>query len=262
MYHHVNAFPGKPEKGCDFITVEVNAFVRQMAFLHRHGYTTLSTSDYLQIIRTGNTPPKPVMITFDDGWLDNWVYAYPVLKSLNLKAVFFVITSLLPDNGLRKRMDEGFTGALPTHSRCKAIVESGRCADVMMSWDELREMEHSGLIDVASHTHTHQRWDALPPEALYQDIVLSKTTIEKHLNKDCTALCWPWGLHREDYIKTAEKAGFNLLFTTIKGTNTAETNPLSLKRIPIGNAGVLNFRKKLLINSHYVLSSLYYRILK
>ncbi|MBF0519016.1 MAG: polysaccharide deacetylase family protein [Nitrospirae bacterium] len=252
------------EKGSAFITVDVDTFEKQMSFLKHNGYTTLTTSDFLEIIHTGKMPPKPVMITFDDGWLDNWVYAYPILKSMQLKAVFFVITGLIGASGLRKRMDEGFNRPLPTHSQCKAALETNS-TEVMMSWDELLAMEQSGLIDVQSHTYTHIRWDTLSYEKsdmlnhLYKDIASSKAAIEEHLSKNCTALCWPWGIYTEDYIKAAQKSGFTLLFTTEKGTS-ADT--LRLKRIPIGNIGILNFRKKLFINSHSNLSSLYYKILK
>ncbi|QWR77735.1 polysaccharide deacetylase family protein [Candidatus Magnetomonas plexicatena] len=263
MYHHVNVLTENSEKGSDFITVDVNVFERQMAFLKREGYTTLTTTDFLEIRKTGKVPPRPVIITFDDGWLDNWVYAYPILKLLKLKAVFFVITAHIASAGLRKRIDEGFTGRIPTHKECVEIIKTSS-GDVMMSWEELRQMELSGLIDVQSHTHTHHRWDAEPDmlESLYRDIASSRAAIEEHLNKNCTALCWPWGIYTEDYIKTAEKAGFSILFTTEKGTNTVTSDIFRLKRIPIGNIGILNFRKKLFINSHSAISSLYYKILK
>lgn len=264
MYHHVNVLKENAEKGSAFITVDVNTFKKQMSFLKNNGYTTLTTSDFLEIIKTGKMPSKPVMITFDDGWLDNWVYAYPILKSLQLKAVFFVITGHIGAAGLRKRMDEGFTDSLPTHSQCKATLETNS-TEVMMSWDELLAMEQSGLIDVQSHTHTHNKWDAKSYKKsdmlnhLYNDITSSKAAIEERLSKNCTALCWPWGIYTKEYIKAAQKAGFNVLFTTEKGTST---DTLRLKRIPIGNIGILNFKKKLFINSHSALSSLYYKILK
>ena len=259
MYHHVN------KKG-DFINVRPELFDSHMKYLREHRFTALHADELLSILNGQNPPEKPVMVTFDDGWLDNWVFAYPVLRKYGMKAVIFAITSLLPENGKRQRSDEGNAPALPLHGDCKKMTDEGRSSDVIFSWEEASEMERSGLIDIQSHTNTHRRWDKLYPDrnertsVLHQELVTSKKIIEKKLNKECNALCWPWGIYDKDYIEAAKSAGYKVLFTTEKGTNTGASDILSIRRLPIGNISSFSLRKKLFIHSKDWLSKAYLRI--
>ncbi len=257
MYHHVN-----PEG--DFVNVKPDVFERQVQYLNKHGFIALNSEELLLIMKGEKAPPpKPVMITFDDGWLDNWIYAFPILKKFNMKAVLFVITSLIPQNGLRKRADEGSRVNLSDHKKSLTLIKEGRSSEVIVSWDELRRIESSGLIDVQSHTHTHQRWDKLYTNQkeritmLNQELKTSKKIIEDKLNKQCDSLCWPQGFYDDDYIVAAESAGYRMMFTTKKGTNTAETDLKEIRRIVIGNISAFSFAKKLFIHSRPRLSSAY-----
>ena len=158
MYHHVN-----PEGS--FINVSPGLFESQIKYLQESGYTALNANDLLEIFNgTRNPPDKPVVITFDDGWLDNWLFAFPVLKKYGMKAIIFVVTSLIHEKGKRMRYDEGTVKGLPPHKECQQMVDSGFAQEVMLSWEEIAEMENTGLIDIQSHTHTHQRWDKLYPD--------------------------------------------------------------------------------------------------
>jgi peptidoglycan/xylan/chitin deacetylase (PgdA/CDA1 family) len=262
MYHHVNPAGSS-------INVTPGNFDRQMRFLKENGYQTLHTGEFLDVINgQRQIPKKAVIITFDDGWLDNWIYAFPILKKYGLKAVVFVITSLIADKGKRQRTDEGTPSGLPSHKECRKMIEAGLASEVMLSWEELREMENSGLVDVQSHTHAHIRWDKLfndhkmKLDALNQDLKLSKETIEKRLDKKCNALCWPWGMYNKDYIGLARSSGYELLFTTEKGTNTPLTEQWRIRRLVIGNISTLTLRKKLFIHSRDWLSKAYLKIFK
>ncbi|MBF0344782.1 MAG: polysaccharide deacetylase family protein [Nitrospirae bacterium] len=261
MYHHVN------DRG-SFITVEVALFELHMRLLKEMGYRTLHTSDLLDAAFQKSPPHKCVMITFDDGWLDNYVYAYPILKKYDLKAVVFVVTSHVIEKGLRPRSDEGFTTALPSHKECVKMLEGGNGADCVLSWQELQQMELSGLVDVQSHTHSHVRFDKLYQDKdvrlrhLLDDLRLSKELIEQRLNKRCDALCWPWGVYDDEWISTASQLGFKALFTTQTGTNTPQTDLMRVNRLVIGNIGGFSFRKKLFIHSNPWLSRMYVRTFK
>jgi peptidoglycan/xylan/chitin deacetylase (PgdA/CDA1 family) len=257
MYHHVNP-RGK------FINVTPEKFEAHMRYLNRHGFTALHTDELLAILNGQKMPPKkPVMITFDDGWLDNWIFAFPALKKYGMKAVIFVITSLIPEKGRRQRSDEGEVAGFPKHTECERMIESGSASEVMISWEEIREMTETGLIEIQSHTHTHRRYDKLYTdpeerrEVLMKELKTSKEIIEEKLDIPCNAICWPWGKYNSDYVKVAQSSGFGLMFTTEKGTNTETTEPWRIRRVVIGNIGGFNFRKKLFIYSRDYLSRAY-----
>ena len=256
MYHHVN-----PEG--NFINVSPETFELQMRYLKDKGFTAVH-ADELSDILSGkvSAPRKPVMITFDDGWLDNWVFGFPVLKRFGMKAVIFLITSRLARQGIRLRSDQGRADALPTHRESAALVENGRADEVMLSWDEVAAMKASGLVEFHSHTHTHQRWDKLMPdrsrrnEALRNDLRAAKEILEgRGLGGSC--LCWPQGFYDDDYLSLADALGYTMMFTTEAGTNDSVETLQRIRRIVIGNIGTLSFAKKLFIYSRPWLSRAY-----
>lgn len=262
MYHHINP------KG-DFINVKPEIFERHILHLKKQGFTALSTDELLSVLEGKQAPPeRPVMITFDDGWLDNWLYAFPILKKYKMKAVIFVVTSWIHEQGIRQRADEGNTTSLPEHKECQKRVDAGYAAEVMLSWEEMREMEASGLIDIQSHTHSHKRLDKLYNDSmeiinvLSQELIMSKNLIEGKLGKQCNALCWPWGRYDEDYIRVAQSAGYKMIFTIEKGTNNPTTDPMRIKRLVIGNISSFSLRKKLFIHSRDWLSKVYLQYFK
>lgn len=256
MYHHVNP------RG-NFINITPERFEAQMRYLSLQGYRTLNTLELFDILSGGKRiPPRSVMITFDDGWLDNYLYAFPILKRYGLKAVVFVVTSWISGGPARRDIRP-----LPGHKECMKGINSGMVEALILSWEELREMEASGLIDIQSHTHTHMKWNSSVTRAgnneegkdLKEDLEVSKHILDERLNKECIGLCWPWGINNEIYREAARLAGFRLFFTTEKGCNSRGEEINGLKRVVIGNIGLSNFRKKLFIHSRPWLSHAYLR---
>jgi peptidoglycan/xylan/chitin deacetylase (PgdA/CDA1 family) len=86
MYHHVT-----PQGG--MINASPEHFEQHLQWLKKHGWTSLTTEQFVGHLQGQGVPPKSVLITFDDGYLDNWVYAYPLLKKYGFNAVIFLVTS-------------------------------------------------------------------------------------------------------------------------------------------------------------------------
>ena len=90
MYHHISPKPG-------LVTCSPENFRAQMEWLAKNGWKTLSTATFATALASGQLPKKSVLITFDDGYLDNWIYAHPVLQEFGLQATIFLITGWIGD---------------------------------------------------------------------------------------------------------------------------------------------------------------------
>jgi hypothetical protein len=119
----------------NYLTLEVKYFEEHLRYFRRNGYEFLFIKDLLNTEKI-KEKKKQVVISFDDGYLDNYVYVFPLLKKYDAKATIFVNPVFADNNPERRSSSEwGF-----------------------LSWDEMRLMEESGLVDIQSHTLTHQKY--------------------------------------------------------------------------------------------------------
>lgn len=145
--------------------LSLKLFESEMLYLKKR-YQVLTLDELLAYIRGELTLKRPgVAITFDDGWFDNYVYAYPVLKKHGLKAAIFVSTGKIRDEaGVRPTMEDCRDGRLGIDnlqrpkSTMEANIESflGNLQE-FLTWEELRVMQKSGTISVQSHGVEHRK---------------------------------------------------------------------------------------------------------
>lgn len=130
------------------LSLPVASFERQLQHLERRGFTTLTLYDvYGYLKSSAPLPRRAVVLTFDDGYLDNWVHAFPLLKKYGMKATIFVITDCVdPRSTPRPTLEDAWAGRVDR----RELEWWGYC-----SWPELEAMQRSGLVDVQSHTKTH-----------------------------------------------------------------------------------------------------------
>lgn len=214
MYHHVSNKPG-------LVTLSPGTFRAQMQWLAESGWKTVTAAEAEAFYRGERLPRKSVMLTFDDGWLDNWLQVFPVLQEFNLHAHLFLVTGLVSDGPVRCAGDETEF----THDECLTLIEQGRADEVMLRWSEVREMQLSGLVEFHSHTHTHRRWDRMPDihrplDLLRADVLLSRERMKEMLGYCSRHLCWPEGWYSTEYIRMAQELGFTHLYTTERRMNT------------------------------------------
>lgn len=235
MYHHVT-----PKGG--FIACSVSNFESQMKALVKSGYSTLSAEQFAGFLRGDKVPEKSVVLTFDDGYLNNFVYAHPILQKYGLQALMFLITEHIHHGPIRPVMGSGHVlPDCPIHQDCKQLIEDGLADDVMVRWDEVREMEGCGTFSFHSHTHTHKRWDLAEGvinknEEIRKDLSQSQVQLNEQLSKVSNHLCWPQGYFDDDYVKIAQELGFKNLYTTEPyGFNVAGGNSAHIYRIAAKN---------------------------
>jgi peptidoglycan/xylan/chitin deacetylase (PgdA/CDA1 family) len=261
MYHHVSPHPG-------LVTVSPSTFEAQMRHLARAGYTTLSADRFADFLRGESAVPrKSVLITFDDGYLDNYVHAFPVLERLGLHAVIFAVTGWIGDGPARAHAGSGETlPDCPNHRACMESIAAGRRDEVMLRWSEIEAMRAAGTFEFHSHSHTHTRWDKLvaDPAArrglLRDDLAASRAALAERLGGASCHLCWPQGYYDADYQAVAAALGFTHLYTVRKGVNTPGTSPAAINRIVVKDKAGAWFATRLGLYRHPGLGGLYAKL--
>jgi len=256
MYHHISPKPG-------LVTCSPENFAAQMAWLADNGWQTLSTDAFAAALASGVVPKKSVLITFDDGYLDNWVYAHPVLQAHGQRATLFLITGWLGDGPARPHAGQPGVPEVPTHKEAMAAAGTGRLDSAFLRWSEVEAMRAAGTFDFHSHTHSHTRWDRTVADqaerdaALAADLAASRATLVARLGEATSHLCWPQGYYDAAYQRVARAAGFTHLYTTEPGVVRRDADPGRLPRLVVKDKGAAWFGQRLGLYGRPWLSALY-----
>lgn len=283
MYHHVTKHGGK-------LSVSLKSFESQMRGLAQNGYKTITANQFSDFMQGKITlPEKSVLLTFDDGFLDNWVYAHPVLKRYGLNAVLFAITGLIGNGEIRPHIDmDNLNSPVPDcshHEKAKEIMFGDNPDSVMLRWSEIKAMEKEGTFEIHCHTSTHHRWD-LSTDAneiidngyseysdkindlglvfnnknngFYQDLRNAKQHLIDNLGNVSKHFCWPQGYFDADYQKIASSLGFDVLYTTdARGQNKVNGDLSHVYRFAIRNKSFWWLRRRLWLSTHTTLAPIY-----
>ena len=259
MYHHVSPVVGS-------ITTSPKNFEKQIAGLARCGYRSLTANEFADFLAGKPIPPKSVLITFDDGYLDNWVYAHPVLQKYSMHAVLFLITGVMGEGPVRAHAGQSGVAlpAISCHLEAKAFLAAGNPDPVMLRWSEVLAMQEADSFEFHSHTHTHHRWDLTGEsrevclQHLEQDLSDSRATLRRRLGAVSEHFCWPQGYFAHDYVALAQASGFKYLYTTVAhGQNLAGTSPAHIFRVAVRNRGDAWLRTRMWFATHPTVGLLY-----
>jgi len=256
MYHHVSPSPG-------LVTISPENFRAQMRYLANNGWHTIGLDDLARFIGGAPLPKKSVVVTFDDGYLDNWVHTHPIMAEHGLHGVIFLITGWIGNGPARAHAGMADAPATPAHKACMEAVQAGRADDVMLRWNEVLAMREAGTFEFHSHTHTHTRWDLSMANsvardmALGRDLEVSQQTLHARLGAPSRHLCWPQGFFDAGYQRIAFAAGFAHLYTTMPGIVRPRSDRACLPRLVIKDRGADWFARRMYIYSHPWLSALY-----
>lgn len=203
-YHQVEQKNGNP------LTLWPDQFEAQMAYLADEGYTTITIDEMMDALENGAPlPEKPVIITFDDGYADNYEYAYPILKKYGFKATIFLIYD--------------FTNAYPNY----------------LTWEQIDEMKQSGLIRFESHTMTHANLAELDSaDELRHEIADSHDLLSEKIGYDMHYIAYPGGRVNPEIEEITRAAGYRGGFTVHYGLSTPTEGRYQMDRIPIFGANM------------------------
>jgi peptidoglycan/xylan/chitin deacetylase (PgdA/CDA1 family) len=218
MYHEVTV----PEKikalsqkmQYSFI-MERDQFETQMQLLSDLGFQSCSFHELRRWLAEGSAddlPPKPVIITFDDGYAGNFHYALPILQKYRFTATFFIITARISQ-------------------------------PVMMTWTQLSTLSEAGMT-VQSHTVTHALLGSLKREQIRRELQDSKHLIEDRLGRPVEFISLPYGSYNHHYNSAAIEAGYKGGCTSKFGYVDRNADPFLLNRIAVkSTTGLADFRK-------------------
>ena len=261
MYHHVRP-------GAGMIACTPEHFESQLQWLKDNDYASLTLDEFAQHLAGQEVlkihgKSKAVLITFDDGYLNNWVYAFPLLEKYGFKAAIFLVTSWLHHGEIRSNTKMAAElPDCPDHHECEALIAKGRSDGVILRWEEVKAMQASGLIEFHSHTHTHTRWDKIDAinknQQMQWELETSKQTLHQKLGLVSPHLCWPQGYFDDDYVRLAQRLGYNYLYTTNAfGRNTSSTSPLFIHRFAVRNRPGKTLGKRILASHHLLIAPIF-----
>jgi hypothetical protein len=151
IYFHSIAPKKHPYWVRNFLTLELHYFEAFLKYLKKHQWESIFLNEYYQIIRSGKKHKgKICCITFDDGFLDNFIYAFPLLTKYGQKGTIFVNPDFID---LKRNISNTLENDLSNN-----LFYDDKDKWGYLSWDELRLMQKSGIIDVQSHTLTHTKY--------------------------------------------------------------------------------------------------------
>lgn len=205
MYHHVGVAPANANATRKDLTVSPEEFEQQVAWLSKTGYTSVTLDDLYQYTQKKKTawPTKPVIFTFDDGYVDVFENAVPILNKYNFSGAFGIIT--------------GYVGQTQGDN-------------VYGTWSQISDAKTKGM-EIVCHTQNH--FDGTNPKFdpayIFGNLTGCQDDITAHLGTNEPYLIYPYGHYTDEYITQAKRAGF-VMGLTVHGGSTVYTE--DLMRIP------------------------------
>lgn len=200
IYHHIRTVRESDSQNAKQFIVSPDVFEQQLTYLKENGFTSISF-DNLSSFFDGefSMPEKPVIISFDDGVINQYENALPRLEKYGFTATFFLFTNPIDKN------------------------------DNYFNWEQIREMDEKGMefgIHGWYHLYLHKEKDE---EVLNREIVKSKAYLEEGIGLEITAFSYPFGTYLPETIERLKNAGFNTARDIINGKTHTKEDLFTLK---------------------------------
>lgn len=213
-YHSIMVEPGNE------LRMPPAEFEEQMQYLSQNGYQVITLDQlYNAFYNKGSLPAKPIVITFDDGYRDNFTNAFPIMQKFHFPATVFMVSSYIDG--------EGF-----------------------LTSDQLQQLQAEGWT-IGGHTENHTNLSQVSAEVAAEELKNSRSTLEKLLGHPLKYIAYPFGGYNTNVMKLTQVDGYLAGFTTDRGWANSESNPYALQRIYCyANMGIKEFERRI-TNSQY-----------
>lgn len=206
MYHHTQPLKLAELLGHGALTVDSVIFEEQIKYLSENGYTAISSEELINALNDRRPlPEKSIMITIDDGYDDNYTYAFMTAKKYQMIMNFMIPTGLIDKPGY-------------------------------MTWDHLSEMAANPYARLYNHTTSHAPLGLIDKNKIIDEITAANTDFQTRLGLNNTILTYPYGSYDDEALITARELGIKAAFTTDEGRTHCVSNLMRLPRLRVGNA--------------------------
>ncbi len=212
MYHYISVPPPDADRYRLDLSVTPAHFAEQLAWLARSGYTTITLDDLYAALSEGQPlPPRPVALTFDDGYADAYDHAFRLLRARGMVGTFFVVTEWL---------DARTPGYL--------------------TWEQARTMARAGMA-IQSHSRSHPDLSVgCDYDCLVYQILGSVESIEAQIGVRPRFFCYPGGRYSDAVLTVVDQVGIAAAVTTHAGMRHLSEQPLLLPRVRIRGTTTLS----------------------
>lgn len=205
MYHSIT--PGASRPAWQW-ALSFRRFEEQLALLQDFGWTTVLAGELAAI---DTLPAKSVLLTFDDGYADNYA-AFEALAKRGMKASWYVVTQ---DLGQTASWRDDDAPRLP-----------------LLTPSQLLEMQSAGM-EIGSHTHSHCRLTQANSHQIDEELTRSQSILSALLDRPVSCFAYPYGLYNESVMSSVQTAGYRVAFTTRPGFGLVNQNLLAVRRVSI-----------------------------
>lgn len=210
MYHHIQPSSEATAKKQTNLTVFDDVFDKQISTLKEKGYNFITPLDLISFFDNKTPlPSKSILITIDDGYADNFNYAFATLKKYNAKATIFLATGLMENTDY-------------------------------LTWSQIKEMKDSGLVYFGNHTWSHKNV-ATKEDTIRYEIGTANTQLEERGLDNMKVFAYPYGTTSKRDEKILAEMGFKLAFTTVSGRTQCAQKRYALQRTRVGNSFISNY---------------------
>ncbi len=264
MYHRV--VNDESEAGVHGTYITAKKFDEHMRFLKENGYETITFKELKKLNWRNrfNREKKLIMLTFDDGYEDNYKIAFPILKKYDFHCIKLIMLTF--DDGyednykiafpILKKYDFHCIIYLVSHLNFNRwdveVPNNPEKKFTLMTLDMIKEMQEYG-IEFGGHTMTHPKLAHIPLEEARKEILTSKATLEEKLGEKLTSFAYPYGDLNEDVKNIVKESGYDFAVATDSGDISFAEDLFQIRRIGIfPTNNMLNFRRKVKGNYNFI----------
>ena len=230
MYHMISEHLSKKQSKFNRLRVKPKEIEKQLLWLKKNGFKSFTLSE---LVNLENIPKKSVVLTFDDGYEDNFTNAFPLLQKYGFKATIYIVLNRFENNWATDK-DLG-----------KSSNELNN--EKMLSDEQIKLMIESGLIEIGSHTLDHVNLPKLDKEEKEKQLIESKKQLEEIFNIKCVSFAYPFGFYDKESLKMVENVGYSNATTTVSGiVDKIKFSKFEIPRIMVsGRQGLFFFIYKM-----------------